>query len=203
MRIALAALATILVAGCAGPHGAGFVHGETPGAATAAAAPSPYAPYRFLVGEWNVGAEGAAPAAVARFRWGPGDSYLWFSVAMLAGRVEQPHFEGLLMWNGVRRNLDMLLTLDLAGGLSQEQGSMAIAPDGTVVRDITAYYSPGVRLPPRFDTRAPEGGATIRFRQTFRQEAPGRIRTALMRRDGEAWNPAFPGSDNLLMTPRG
>ena len=124
-------------------------------------------------------------------------------MATLAGGAEHPHFEGLLVWNGVRRNLDMLLSLDLAGGRTQEQGTMSVAPDGTIVRDITAYYSPGVRLPPRFDVQAPEAGATITFRQTFKADGAGRVRTALMRREGDAWRPTFPGSEDLLMTPRG
>ena len=47
------------------------------------------------------------------------------------------------MWNGVRRNLDMLVTIDLKGGRAQEQGVVFVENDGTVVRDITAYYSAG------------------------------------------------------------
>jgi hypothetical protein len=44
-----------------------------------------YQPYRFLVGEWTVGSPGAAPMGVIRFRFGPGESYLWLSMSMLRG----------------------------------------------------------------------------------------------------------------------
>ena len=40
----------------------------------------------------------------------------------------------------------MLLALDLNGGRVQEQGTVYVESDGTVVRDITAYYSEGARL---------------------------------------------------------
>ncbi len=63
----------------------------------AAAAAGPYGPYAFLIGEWNVGPDEGGPAAVARFRWGPGRSYIWYSVSTLANGTEQPHFEGLLL----------------------------------------------------------------------------------------------------------
>jgi hypothetical protein len=200
----LVVAAAFVAAGCAGMHGAMPGH-EVPAGAAVARAPakSNYEPYRFLVGEWNVGAPGGAASAVARLRWGPNESYLWYSVATLSGGNELPHFEGMLMWNGVRKNLDMLLTLDLAGGNAQEQGTVSVQPDGTVVRDITAYYSPGTRLPPRFDTPVGAEGATVQFRQTVRPEAPGRIATSLMRKSGDGWVATFPGSDNLVMTRRG
>jgi hypothetical protein len=163
---------------------------------------SVYAPYAFLIGEWNVGADGAKPAVVARFRWGPKESYMWYGVATLQGDKEDPHFEGLLIWNGVRRNLDMLLALDLAGGRVQEQGTMHIEADGTVVRDITAYYTEGVRLPPRGEEVAGPEGATVHFRQTFKAESPDRVLTTLMRETPDGWVPTFPGADRMVMTRR-
>src|SRR5437868_8422752 len=72
-----------------------------------AGAASVYAPFEFLIGEWNVAsADGGAPAAVTRFRWGPNRSYIWLSVALLQDNLEDPHLEGMLMWNGARKDLD-------------------------------------------------------------------------------------------------
>jgi hypothetical protein len=156
----------------------------------------PYAPYAFLIGQWDVAAEGGGPA-VARslFRWGPKQSYIWYATSLLSGGEEEPHFEGMLLWNPVRKNLDMLLALDLeGGGRVQEQGSISIRPDGTVVREITAY-SAG---PGKDDTP----GTTTRFRQTFKATGPDRILTSVMRKSAQGWVVTFPGSDRLVMTRR-
>ena len=175
------------------------------GAARAEArANSPYAPYRFLIGTWDVAPEGGgAPLARALFRWGPNQSYIWYGGSLLVKGVEVPHFEGLLLWNGVRKNLDMLLALDLEGGRVQEQGVVSIEPDGTVVREITAFYSEGEQ--PIGQPVAGTGGAKARFRQTFQAAGPDRIRTTVMRELGKGWVATFPGSDRLVMTrqPKG
>lgn len=163
---------------------------------------SPYAPYEFLIGDWDVGPEGAKPGLVARFRWGPNQSYVQYSASLMVNGVEQPHLEGVLMWNGVSKNLDMLLMLDLEGGRVQERGVVSIGPDGTVVRDITASYSEGVRLPPRGEVVAGPAGATVHFRHTFKAAGPDRILTALLREADGAWVPTFPGSDRLVMKRR-
>jgi hypothetical protein len=170
-------------------------------AQASAATPSPYAPYEFLIGEWDIGAEAGGPAvARALFRWGPGNSYIWYAGSLLVNGVEEPHFEGLLVWNGVRRNLDMLLSLDLHGGRTQEQGIVSIDADGRVVREITAIYSEGAR--PIGQPPAPPQGATARFRQTFRKVGPDRIATEVLRDAGGRWVATFPGSDRLVMTRR-
>jgi hypothetical protein len=73
---------------------------------------NPYASYEFLIGEWDVKSEtDVTPAAVARVRWGPNGSNIWYSVALIADGHEEPHLEGMLVWNGVHKNLDMLLRL--------------------------------------------------------------------------------------------
>ena len=73
-----------------------------------APAKSPYAPYEFLIGSWDFGPESGGPAqGRILFRWGPSKSYIWFATSLLAGDKEEPHFEGLLMWNGERKDLDM------------------------------------------------------------------------------------------------
>jgi hypothetical protein len=138
------------------------------------AIPKAYEPYAFLIGEWEVGSEGGAPAAVTRFRWGPKQTYIWYSGGLLVNGKEQPGFEGLLVWNGVHHNLDMLLVLDLdTGGLVQEQGAVSVEADGSVVRDITVYYSEGNALPPDWKKAAGPTGAKAHFRQTFKLIGPG------------------------------
>ena len=171
-------------------------------APTGQAERDPYAPYAFLIGEWVVAPEAGGPAGtVVRFRWGPGRSYMWYSASLLMGGTEQPHFEGLLMWNGVHRNLDMLMSLDLNGGRVQEQGTVSVAADGTVVREITAYYSEGVGMITTGRRAGPEGGVA-HFRQTFKAQSADRVLTSLMRESDAGWVPTFPGSDRLAMTRR-
>jgi hypothetical protein len=160
-----------------------------------------YTPYQFLIGDWEVSpGAGGTPVAVTRFTWGPGKSYIWFATSLMKNGAEIPHFEGMLMWNGVRKNLDMLVTLDLNGGRSQEQGDLSIEPDGTVVRRITAYFSEGLRTQ---DGRVvgPEG-ASAKFRQTFKAQGPNRVLTTLLRETPKGWVPSFPGSDKLVMKRR-
>lgn len=148
----------------------------------------PYAPYEFLIGEWDIAREGAAPVMVARFRWGPNRSYIWYAAALLKGEGEEPHFEGVLMWNGISKKLDMLLMLDLSERASaQEHGTLSLAPDGTVVRDIIGTYATGT---------------TRRFRQTYRRLAPDKVETTVMRETPQGWVPTFPGSERLIMTRR-
>jgi hypothetical protein len=121
------------------------------------------------------------------FRWGPSKSYIWFATSLLAGGKEEPHFEGLLMWNGERRDLDMLVALDLNGAGAQEQGTFSVRPDGTAVREITSIGP---------------NGAKGKFRQTFEPLGPDRMRTSVMRRTPEGWVATFPGSDRMVMTRR-
>lgn len=167
------------------------------------ATPAPYAPYAFLIGEWDVGPAGGKTAAVARLRWRPTRTYIWYSGALLVESRGLPSWEGLLVWNGVRKNLDMLLVLEPASGnLVQEQGTVHVEPDGTVVREITAFYSEGNALPPKWDKAAGPEGASATFRHTFKPDGPDRILASVMRKTETGWAPNFPGSDHLVMTRR-
>jgi hypothetical protein len=189
----LFALACLL----AGVSSAQSSHGAGP---TSADSSSVYAPYTFLIGEWDVRTGAAEPTAVARFSWGGGRSYILFATSLLLRGREEPHFEGMLMWNGVSRQLDMLLALDLKDGRVQEQGRMYVQTDGVVVREITAYYGEGARAP---DGRVVDAkGATAKFRQTFKPLASGSIETSLMRETPHGWTPTFPGSNKAVMTRR-
>jgi len=157
----------------------------------AAPAESPYAPYRFLIGEWDVAPEAGGPAmGVARFRWGPNQSYIWLSMSLLSNGAEAPHFEGLLVYNALNRNLDMLVCGDLEHGLMQEKGTLSMLPDGSAVREITSSFASG------------EKSATANFRQPYRPVSADRILTSAMRQTASGWAPTFPGSDRLVMTRR-
>src|SRR5215510_5297284 len=128
---------------------------------------NPFGPYEFLIGEWDVKSEvDGSPMAVQRVRWGPNRSYIWYAVALLADGREEPHLEGMLVWNGVHKNLDMLFVVDLRSGRVQEQGTMSVETDGSLVRDITAVYSPGVEA---MTGSVGSAGATAHFRQTYKQ----------------------------------
>ena len=163
--------------------------------------PSVYAAYAFLIGDWDLAAESGGPAmGEATLRWGPNRSYIWYASSFREGDRLVPHFEGLLVWNGVRKDLDMLIAMDLNGGRVQERGSVSTESDGTVVRDITATYSEGVQ-PLGLPVAGPEG-TSAHFRQTFRADGPHRVLTSALREEGGKWVPTFPGSDHLVMARR-
>jgi hypothetical protein len=172
----------------------------------ASAAPLPpdqaqYAPYRFLVGSWDVSPQsGGAPIASLLFRWGPNKSYLWYAQSLILNGKEVPHFEGVLTWNGVHKNLDMLLTVDLQFGLAEESGTVSVEPDGTIVREITSTFSEGTR--PIGEPPVGPGGKSEHFRQTYKLISPGKVETTVMHETASGWIPTFPGSDHLVMTLR-
>ena len=160
-----------------------------------------YAPFAFLVGEWDIkSADSDSVQAVQRVKWGPNRSYLWYSVALVSDGKEEPHLEGMLMWNGVHKNLDMLFAIDLQSGRSQEQGTISATKDGELVREITAVHSQGV--PTTGGKSVGPEGATRQFRQTYRRVGPDKIETAVMRKTDAGWVASFPGSDRWVMTRR-
>jgi hypothetical protein len=157
--------------------------------------------FEILVGEWDVRATDDGPvAAIIRVRWGPNHSYLWYASSLLFGGGEEPHLEGILVWNAIHKNLDMLFSMDLRSGKVQEQGTMSVEADGTIVREITAIYGEGARamgMPPI----GPEG-ATAQFRETYKKASADKILTSAMRKTETGWVATFPGSDHLVMTRR-
>jgi hypothetical protein len=160
-----------------------------------------FAPYEFLIGDWDVRPSDDAPsAATIRVRWGPNQSYIWYSSSLLFNGHEEPHLEGMLVWNGVRKNLDMLFSMDLKSGRAQEQGTMSIDNNGALVRDISAIYSAGVS--PLGGKPAGPDGATGHFRETYTKVTPDKIVTSAMQETDHGWVPTFPGSDHLTMTRR-
>ena len=160
-----------------------------------------FRPFEILVGEWDVRSTDDGPvAAIIRVRWGPNHSYLWYASSLLFGGHEDPHLEGMLVWNALHKNLDMLFSMDLRTGKVQEQGTMSVEADGTIVREITAIYGEGARamgMPPI----GPEG-ATAQFRETYKKVSADKILTSAMRKTETGWVATFPGSDHLIMTRR-
>jgi hypothetical protein len=162
---------------------------------------TPLAPYECLIGEWDVKATEDGPAAaIVRAKWGPNHSYIWYSSTMIFAGQSVPHLEGMLVWNAVHKNLDMLFCMDLKTGRVQEQGTMSLNAEGAIVRDITAVYGSGARaigMPPV----GPEG-ATTHFRETYQKAGPDKILTSAMRETKDGWVATFPGSDHLVMLRR-
>jgi hypothetical protein len=154
------------------------------GAAAAATVEDPYAPLVPLIGEWNVGPDGGAPAFVQRFSWGPGRAYVWAEVALIRPQGEEHlHFEGMVIWNAATRRFDYLFAVE-PGSQFQEQGEFWVDGNGEIVRDVVLTAA---------------DGKTARFKQTFSRLEADRVATALLRQTAEGWTPTFPGSDKLVM----
>lgn len=164
-------------------------------------APTPanvYAPYEVLIGDWDVMSPGKPPSIAMHFKWAGGPrGYILFNTSLLQGEHEETHFEGILIWNELNKNLDMLLSLDPTSGRTQEKGTVRVEPDGTIVREIVATGPQAVR---GADGKPIAGHAN--FRQTFKVVGPNEIRTKVMRETKDGWVPTFPGSDDLVMRRR-
>jgi hypothetical protein len=145
----------------------------------------PYAPYEFLIGDWSSKPAGEDMTIHQQFRWGPDRSYITYATYMApAGKSEQLHFEGMMVWNGKSKALDFLFVVAPGSGV-EEKGTVSIQPDGSVVRDVEMIDASG------------KGG---RFRQTFRKEADGTVVTSVMRQTARGWETSAPG--DLVMTRR-
>lgn len=149
---------------------------------------SPYAAYEFLIGEWDARPAGGPDNSIRQvFRWGPRQSYIFYTTFVRAGdRPEAIHFEGMMIWNGATRALDYIIAVEPGSG-TQESGTMRVEADGSWVRDVLMTQA---------------SGRTARFRQTFRRTGRDSATTALMRQTADGWEPTFPGSDRLEMTRR-
>ena len=162
-----------------------------------------YSKYEALIGTWDVTApDGGHSFAVQRFTWGPNHSYIWYAGSFIGpDGKEEPHFEGMLVWNGIHKNLDMLLTMDLKSGRAQEQGTFSVASDGTIVREITGVFSEGVA--PIGEAKVGPNGLSKHFRQTFKADVADKFVTSIMRETNDgSWVATFPGSEKLVMKRR-
>ncbi|MET0681376.1 MAG: hypothetical protein ABWZ41_10255 [Burkholderiales bacterium] len=133
--------------------------------------PEAYEPLGPLIGEWDVGPPGAAPAFVEKFSWGPNHAYVGVKVLLLRSPGDEHlHFEGLVVYNASTGRFDYLFVVE-PGSLTQESGEFRVEADGTIVRDVVL---------------AAASGKTANFRQTFRSLGDGKYQTTLMRQTGTA-----------------
>lgn len=152
-----------------------------------------YNRYSFLIGDWDVSdAKGGRPFVTLKYHWGPNHAYI-LSGAYIAGT---PHYEGMMMWNGVHHNLDVLLATDMQHGLAQESGSV-IFRDGAVIQLTTASYSEGVSAG---GPVAGPNGATQRTRQTMHSIDADHVALSVEVETPTGWKPMMAGGDHLLMT---
>ena len=177
----LCVLVIVLVATAAGAQP------SNPAAATDAASPAAYATLGPLIGEWDVGPEGAPAAFIERFSWGTGRAYVWLSVVLIQGSGnEHLHFEGPIVWNAASQRYDYLFVVE-PGSLVQEKGEIYAIDGGVIVRDVLLTAA---------------DGSTSRFRQTFHALDGSSMETSLMRQTTEGWVPTFPRSERLIMKRR-
>ena len=160
-----------------------------------------FAPYAFLIGEWDIHEEGAPPAAVHRASWSGGGTSVRLETDLLINGRQVPHYEGILVWNPVRGDFDMLLNLDPVSAKVQERGRLRVDhANRMLVREIVATYAPGVTGPD--GQKIGKDGAEFIFRQTFKPLSKDRILTSMMRQTQTGWVATFPGSEDVLMTRR-
>ena len=147
----------------------------------------PYGAYEFLIGDWYSKPSGGPDVAIHQnFRWGPKQSYLIYTTyTSEGGKPEAVHFEGIAVWNAKTRALDYLFAIEPGSG-AQEQGRIHAEADGSIVRDVQL-------------TRG--DGQTGQFRQRFWKDETGAVATSLMRKTDQGWEPNFPGSEKIVMSP--
>jgi hypothetical protein len=138
----------------------------------------PYAPYEFLIGDWYSKLAGQDMVIHQQFKWGPGKAYIVYSSYLAsAGKPEQLHFEGMMVWDGRSKALDFLFAVQPGSG-AQEQGTVTAQADGTIVRDVEMTDDDGDRT---------------HFRQTFRKMAGGKVLTSVTRQTATGWQKSPPG----------
>jgi hypothetical protein len=138
----------------------------------------PYKPYEFLIGDWYSKLTGQDMTIHQQFKWGPGKSYIIYaSYVAPAGKPEQLHFEGMMVWNGKSKALDFLFALQPGSG-AQEKGTVTVQADGSVVRDVQM---------------TDDDGDDDHFRQTFRMLDGGKVVTGIMEETPGGWKSSPPG----------
>ena len=138
----------------------------------------PYAPYEFLIGDWYSSIPGQPMTIHQQFRWGPDKAYIVYSTYMdVAGRPEQLHFEGMMVWNGKAKALDFLSAVQPPSG-AEEKGTVSLEPDGSIVREVEMTDS---------------SGKGERYRQTFRKAVDGKVVTNMAEQTAKGWEVQPPG----------
>jgi hypothetical protein len=152
---------------------------------------TPYAPYAFLIGDWDsvVTNNTFVSGIHQRLRWGPQNTYITYSAFTRApgGTEERLHAEGVMTYNAQHRSLDFLFAHE-PGTFGEESGTVRVEPDGRIIRE---------------STEVEKDGSLSHSRQIIRQTGPDRAETSLMEQKPDGtWAPAFPGSDQLVMVRR-
>lgn len=146
----------------------------------------PYAPYEFLIGDWYSKLADQSTVIHQQFKWGPGKSYIIYSTYMVAaGKPEQLHFEGMMVWNGKSKALDFLFAVQPGSG-AQEKGTVTADRDGTIVREAEM---------------TDDDGDLDRFRQTFRRVPGGKLITSMMHQKAKGWVIDPPGQIVMDKSP--
>jgi hypothetical protein len=148
----------------------------------------PYAPYEFLIGDWYSKLAGQEMMIHQQFKWGPGKSYIVYaSYLVLPGKPEQLHFEGMMVWDGKTKALDFLFAVQPGSG-AQEKGTVAVQPDGSILREVamTTY-----------------DGDIGHFRQTFHKSDVGKVVTSMMEQTAAGWKLEPPGEIVMEKAPNG
>jgi hypothetical protein len=138
----------------------------------------PYAPYEFLIGDWYSKLAGQDMMIHQQFKWGPGKSYIVYASYLVpAGKPEQLHFEGMMVWNGKSKALDFLFAVQPGSG-AQEKGTVSVQSDGSIVRDVQM---------------TDDDGDIDHFRQIFRKLPLGKVVTSVMEQTATGWKSSPPG----------
>jgi hypothetical protein len=150
---------------------------------------NPYAPYTFLIGDWDTPTQELEGRIRQTFTWGPSNSYIDYAVHTRGSgqTTEQLHQDGMMIFNAAANTLEFLFVHE-PGSLGLEKGTLHAEADGSIVRETTAVES---------------DGTINHFRQTWRRTGPNTAVTTLMRQNADGtWAPNFTGADNLVMTRR-
>lgn len=149
---------------------------------SAAAAASPYAPYDWLIGDWQ--SEGGLRELIT---YGTKQSYLRFQAFFPTKEEPQHlHFEGIALWNAKTKRLDYLFAVEPGSGV-QENGTYRVEAEGTIIREVELIDASG------------KAGT---FRQTFRRTGTNTAITSVMRQTATGWEPTFPGGERIELTRR-
>lgn len=173
---------TILIALALGAVGTAPALAQQTGSPAAAAATGPYAPYDWLIGDWQ--AEGGLRELIT---YGTKGSYIRFQAFFpTKDEPQHLHFEGIALWNAKTRMLDYLFAVEPGSGV-QENGTFRVEADGTIIREVELIDASG------------KAGT---FRQTFRQTGRDSAITSVMRKTATGWEPTFPGGEKIELTRR-
>lgn len=172
----------ILIALALSAVGAAPAIAQQTGSPAVAAATGPYAPYDWLIGDWQ--AESGLRELIT---YGTNRSYIRFQAFFpTKDEPQHLHFEGIALWNAKTKRLDYLFAVEPGSGV-QENGTYRVEADGTIVREVELIDAKG---------------NTGTFRQTFRRTGPDSAITTVMRQTATGWEPTFAGGDRIELTRR-